>query len=225
MEFEVARLQEIVGKIQYFCKLHFKNAVDVSVLLETEGLEIEDVNKLIGAGVRKVGFSRLEQYLDWENMLLPCERHYVGDLENEEIENFLEKVLANFPVVESLVNLEQVRRINQLNARVGRVTRVLMRVNVISEVRKFGFLPMEVSDASYEIALMPGVRLIGINAYVPEIGEKLRKTAWRKAGTLFKIIVARLKGVDFFSLNFSEDLKELIGEGVNELRIGLKTLE
>lgn len=221
MEFQVARLQEIVGKIQYFCKLHFKNAVDVSILLEADGLEIEDINKLISAGVRKVGFSDLEQFSAVEHLLLPCERHYLGDLETHN----LMPILADFSVIESVVSLEQAREIADVNARAGRVTRVMMRLNVLSDIKKFGFLPVEINDCSYDIALMPGLRLIGVSTFVPEMGgSKLQKTAWRKVGTVFKILTERFHGFEVLSVNFSDNLADLIGESVNELRIGVKVL-
>lgn len=221
MEFQVARLQEIVGKIQYFCKMHFKNAVDVSILLETEGLDIDEINKLISAGVRKIGFSRLEQFSEMESMLLPCERHYLGELESHN----LVPILANFSVIESLVSLEQARAIAEVNARAGRVSSVMMRLNVLSDIKKFGFLPTEINDSSYDIALMPGLRLLGVSSFVPESGNsKMQKTAWRKVGTIYKILFQRFRGFEVLSLNFSNSLADLIGEGVNELRIGVNTL-
>jgi hypothetical protein len=37
--------------------------VDVQILLEADGLDYDQINKLIGAGIKRVGFSSLEQYL------------------------------------------------------------------------------------------------------------------------------------------------------------------
>jgi len=220
MEFQVARLQEIVNKIQYFSKLHFKNAVDIGILLETEGLDITDINKLIGAGVRKIGFSKLEQFSEYEHLLLPCEKYYLGDLDGQN----LSPILANFSVIESLVTIEQARQISDLNARAGRVTKVLMRLNVLSEIKKFGFLPAEMNEATYEIALMSGLRMIGVNSYVPPVADKMEKTAWRKIGTVYKILTQRFRGLEVLSLNYADNLRDLIGEGVNEVRIGVKSL-
>lgn len=220
MEFQVARLQEIITKIQFFSKLHFKNAIDVSILLETEGIDIADINKLIGAGVRKIGFSSLEQFSELEYLLFPCEKYYLGELDDQN----LGPILANFAVIESLTNLEQARQISDINARTGRVTKVLMRLNILSDIKKFGFLPVGINDSSYEVALMSGLRLVGISSYVPKINEELQKTAWRKAATVYKMMSERLRGLEYFSMNYADNLAELIAEGVNEIRIGVKTL-
>lgn len=221
MEFQVARLQEIVNKIQYFSKLNFKNSVDIQILLEADGLDIVDINKLIAAGVKKIGFSSLDQYIQWENMLLPCARHYLGQLEGQN----LTPILANFNLIESVSSLEEARLISDLNARAGRVSQLLIKLNVLSDIKKYGFIPAEIGDASYEIALLSGVRLIGINSYVPPLGNnKLVKAAWRKIGTVFKLLQQRYRGFEVLSLNHADNLAELIEEGVNEIRIGVKSL-
>jgi uncharacterized pyridoxal phosphate-containing UPF0001 family protein len=174
MEFQVARLQEIVNKIQYFSKLNFKNAVDVQILLEADGLEYDQINKLIGAGIKRVGFSSLEQYLLWENLLLPCKRHYLGDLEGQDLSG----ILANFDLIESVVSVEQARFISDLNAKTGKVSSILLKINILSEIKKYGVLPVEMNDVVGEIVKMSGLRLVGINSYVPELGNsKLVSTA------------------------------------------------
>lgn len=221
MEFQVARLQEIANKIQYFSKLNFKNAVDIQIVLEADGLDIADINKLVSAGIKRVGFSTLDQYIQWENMLLPCTKHYFGELEGQN----LNPILANFDLIESVASVNDARLISDINARAGRVSQILIRLNVLNEIKKFGLLPSEINDASYEIALMSGLRLLGINSYVPPLGNsKMEMTAWRKIGVVFKLLQQRYRGFEVLSLNHANNLAELIGEGVNEIRIGLKSL-
>jgi len=221
MEFQVARLQEIVNKIQHFSKLNFKNAVDVQILLEADGLEYDEINKLIGAGIKHVGFSSLEQYLLWENLLLPCKKHYLGDF----VEQDLSGVLANFDVIESVLTVDQARLISDMNARKGKVSAVLLKINVLSEIKKYGVLPGEINDVVNEIVRMSGLRLIGINSYVPELGNsKLASTARRKIGIIFKLFEQKYRGFEVLSVNHTPNLEEIIAEGANEIRIGVKSL-
>ncbi len=221
MEYQVARLQEIVTKIQYYCKMNFRNPVDINILLLAEQLTLNDINKLISAGVRLIGFSNLQQLGDMEPDLLPCQKYFLGDLE----ENNISPILANFDLIESIVNIEQVKLISDLNARLGKITNILVRMNVVSEIKKFGFNPAEISEECYEIAKTSGIRLVGLNTYVPPVdNERIRKTAIRKAGTMFKLLDSRFRGFDRFSMNFIDQFEELIAEGVNEIRIGIKNL-
>jgi uncharacterized pyridoxal phosphate-containing UPF0001 family protein len=221
MEFQVARLQEIVNKIQYFSKLNFKNAVDVQILLEADGLDYDQINKLIGAGIKRVGFSSLEQYLLWENLLLPCKRHYLGDLEGQDLSG----ILANFDLIESVVSVEQARFISDFNAKMGKVSSILLKINILSEIKKYGVLPVEMNDVVGEIVKMSGLRLVGINSYVPELGNsKLVSTARRKIGVVFKLFEQKYRGFEVLSTNHTANLSEIIAEGANEIRIGLKSL-
>lgn len=221
MQFQVATLQEIVSKIQYYCKLNFKNKIDIDILLEAEGLEIDVINSLIGAGVRIVGFSSLNQFIELGDMLLPCRIHYLGDLDT----NNLTPVLSNFRIIESINNMDQIKRISDYNARNGKVSEVFVRMNVLSEIKKFGFVPSEIQDICMEIAKTSGVRLTGVNSYVPNIeNEKMRKIALRKAGTIFKMLNARFRGFHKFSLNYLSHYEDLISEGVTQIRIGIKDL-
>ncbi len=219
MEFQVARLQEIVNKIQYFSKMHFKNAIDIKILLETEGLEIDDINKLISAGVKKVGFSNLEQFVENEYLLLPVEKVFLGELDNQNIN----AILANFETLESIVDIEQIQQIGEINLKTGRVTNVLLKLNVLSEIKKFGVSPAEINDLSYQIAVSAGVRLRGITSFIPNFGDKMQKTTLRKITTIYKILNQRYKGFDFLSVNYLDNMRELIEEGVNEIRIGINS--
>ena len=221
MRFQVARLQEIVNKIQYFSKLNFKNVVDVQILLEADGLEYDEINKLIGAGIKRVGFSSLEQYLLWENLLLPCKRHYLGDF----VEQDLPSILANFDVIESVVSVDQACLISDVNARQGKVSSILIKINVLSEIKKYGVLPGEINEVVGEIVKMSGVRLIGLNSYVPELGNsKLVSTARRKIGVIFKLFEQKYRGFEVLSINHTSNLEEIIAEGASEIRIGWKSL-
>lgn len=221
MQFQVATLQEIVSKIQYYCKLNFKNKIDIDILLEAEGLEIEVINSLIGAGVRIVGFSSLDQFIEMGDLLLPCKTHYLGELDT----NNLTPVLANFKVIESINDMDQIRKISDYNARNGKVSEVLAMMNVLSEIKRFGFVPAEIQDVCMEIAKTSGVRLMGVHSFVPNIdNDNMRKTALRKAGTIYKMLNARFRGFDKFSLNYLTHYEDLIAEGVTQIRIGIKDL-
>ncbi len=217
----MARLQEIVNKIQYFAKLNFRNAVDIPLLLEADGLEYDQINKLIAAGVRRVGFTTLDQYLQWENLLLPCQKHYLGGVEGQS----LTPLLSNFELVETVKSLVEAREISDLNARVGRVSRLLLQVNVWNDDARYGVLPVEVNSLALEVALLSGLRLVGLHTYIPDIGNlKMQATAARKAGVMFKLMQQKYRGVEILSINYMDDFRRLIAEGVSEIRIGLKSL-
>ena len=221
MEYSIAKLQEIVRKVQYYSKLNFRNAIDIDLVLETEGVEVMDVNKLISAGVRIVAYSSMDCFVEAEPLLLPCRKFYTGNIAGEN----LAPILANFERIETISEIADVGKISTENIRSGRITDLMVRLNVLSTIKAYGFMPSEIQDVSLEIAKHSGVRLIGMHTYVPPVdNEKLRCTALRKAGTVFKMLNNRFRGVERFSINYICHFEDMIAEGVNELRIGVKNL-
>ena len=219
MHFQVARLQDINRKIQFNCKLNFKNAIDVLILLEIEQFDLVNLNTLIGAGVKVLGIKNLALIEDLRSVALPVKLHFLGELQELSQEN-LELVLANCAVLETVSTLEQAEKISHANALKGRVSEVLMRINVLNEEQKYGFLPAEMIDNFLAISNLSGIRVIGLNSYVPAFAKEARlKKALRKLKVLFVMLQQRYKGIEVLSLNLQDNLADLIAEGVTEVRM------
>ena len=216
MHFQVARLQEVIRKIQFNCKLNFKNSVDVEVLLDSAGFDLAELNNLIGAGVKIVGFKDLLSLETFGEDLLPVKKRFIGDLEGED----LEQVLSRFELVESVLTLVQAERISAFNALKGRVTEVLMRVNVLNTETQYGFMPAELMDQFIALSKLSGLRVKGISSYVPAFSKEVRlKKALRKLKVLFSLLNERFRGVEILSVNLQDNLGDLIAEGVTEVRV------
>ncbi|MCC6643227.1 hypothetical protein IT411_00590 [Candidatus Peregrinibacteria bacterium] len=220
MQFQVARLHDIVNKIKLYSKLNFKNAIDVNMVLMVDELELEDINKLISAGIQRVGFNKWQQYEEIQYLLLPCKKHFYGDLE----ENF-EEIMVNFDVIESLKTLDEAKKINHWSVISGKVKDIFVQINVVNENDEYGVKPSEFNDFVWDLAKFSGLRIKGISAFVPNTGNsRLSKTILRKAGVLFKLLHSRFKGIDFFSVNQGLEIADLVADGVNLVRIGVKSL-
>lgn len=215
MQFQVARLQEIISKIQFNCKLNFKNAVDVDLMLETQGFDLIELNSLIGAGVKILGFKDLNSYLEVSDVLLPVKKRFIGNFNEQD----LEKTLASFDLIEAVVSLEQAEEISHANAYKARVTDILMRVNVLNDRKEYGFMPAELIDQFLAINKLSGIRVRGISSYIPNFSKDERlKKALRKLKVLFVMMQERFRGVEIFSVNLQDNLEDLLAEGVTEVR-------
>lgn len=220
MQFQVARLHDIVNKIKLYSKLNFKNAVDVGMVLIADEIELEDLNKLISAGIQRLAFSRWSDYESIQYLLLPCKKHFLGELN----ENF-DDIMLNFDVIESLKTLELAKKINHWSVTTGKVKDIFVQVNVVNETEEYGISPAKFNDFVWDLSKYPGLRIKGLSAFVPNTGNsRLSKTILRKAGVLFKLLHSRFKGIDFFSVNHGLEIGELVSDGVNLVRIGVKSL-
>lgn len=222
MQFQIARLQEIVSKVQFSCKMNFKNSVDVEILLEADGLDILDINKLIGAGIKRVGFLDLNYFLALESQLLPCKKVYLGIINGQNINDILEK----FDFLQNVVSLKQAKDLSLANAVKGKVKEFSLSINLVNKEESYGLIPEKFDDNVWEMAKLTGLRLRGVSVFCPPYGNvDLEKKLLRKAGVLYKILNSRYKGIELYSANLVGRVEDMISEGVNEIRIGLKTLD
>lgn len=222
MQFQIARLQEIVSKVQFSCKMNFKNSVDVEILLEADGLDILDINKLIGAGIKRVGFLDLNYFLTLENQLLPCKKVYLGVINDQNISDILE----NFDFLQNVVSLKQAKDLSLANAVKGKVKEFSLSMNLVNKEESYGLIPEKFDDDVWEMAKLTGLRLRGVSVFCPPYGNvDLEKKLLRKAGVLYKILNSRYKGIELYSANLVGRVEDMVTEGVNEIRIGLKTLD
>lgn len=220
MQFQVARLQEIINKIKLSSKLNFKNSVDVDMILEVDGLETDEINKLIGAGVTKLRFKTLASLLKVEYLLLPARKHYSGDFSEP-----LNDIFDSFDVLDSVQTIEIGRAINLWSVESGKSKDVLVQINAVNEDVKYGVLPKDFNDFVWELSKIFGVKLRGVSCFVPNTGnQKLSKTILRKASVLYKLMQARYRGVETFSVNVGLGIEDLVGDGANMVRIGVNSL-
>lgn len=220
MQFQVARLQEIINKIKLSSKLNFKNSVDVDMILEVDGLEIDEINKLIGAGVTKLRFKTLASLLQIEHLLLPARKHYSGDFSET-----LNDIFDNFDVLDAVHDMEIGKAINLWSVKSGKAKDVLVQINAVNEDVKYGILPKDFNDFVWELSKIFGVKLKGISCFVPNTGnQKLSKTILRKASVLYKLMHSRYRGVEIFSVNMGLGVEDLVGDGANMIRIGINSL-
>lgn len=197
--------------------MYFKNAVDVNILLDSRGVNIEDINKLVSAGIRSVGFGSLMEFAEAENLLLPVKKHYLGSLDELNMPEVIEK----FDLIENVDSINVARRLNDFCVRKGVVKKVLLKVNVLNQETHYGFLPGEIFDAFLEISKLGGLKPTGISAYIPNYGNRDKeKQVLRKARTVFDLLNNKYRGIDVLSLNAIQNWEDVIAEKTNEIRVG-----
>ena len=221
MQFQVARLQEIISKIQFNCKLNFKNSIDVNIVLDAKGLDVFDINILIAAGIKYVGFNSLVELNEITDTLLPVKKHYFGNLD----ELNMAEVIAKFDLIESINSIATARKLNDLCVRAGKVKKVLVQVNVLNKEEHFGFLPDEIFEAFSDFGKLGGIKPIGISSYLPDFRNKAKeRQILRKVRTIFDLLRNKYRGIEVLSLNAMTNWEDVIAERVNEIRVGRAVL-
>ena len=189
----------------------------MDVLIEAKGLDVTDLNILISAGIKNVGFGSLMELEEVSGGLLPVKKHYLGNLDDLNVAAIIEK----FDLIESVNSISIARKLNDCCVRSGKLKQVLVQVNVLNREKEFGFLPGEVFEAFIDISKLGGIKPVGISSYVPNFQNRQKeKQILRKVRTIYDLLRNKYRGIDVLSLNAINNWEDVIAERVNEIRVG-----
>jgi pyridoxal phosphate enzyme (YggS family) len=121
-------------------------------------------------------------------------------------------------------SIKLAKEIDRRSLQFGKITNVLVEVNVSGEETKYGIKPEEVKPFLKEISKFSRIRVIGLMTIAPigEVKEEVRPY-FRKLRELFKEIKSKnIKNVkmDYLSMGMTDDFEVAIEEGANMVRIG-----
>ena len=146
--------------------------------------------------------------------------HMIGHLQRNKVRQVIDKV----SLIHSVDSLRLARQIEEESAKAGRITPILLEVNVAREESKFGFFMEEVERAAEEIAAFSHIVVKGFMTIAPfvENPEENRKVFQ----DLYQLSVdITNKNIDnmsmgVLSMGMSGDYEVAIEEGATMVRVG-----
>lgn len=199
----------------------------VSLIAVTKYVGIEEIDALVAAGCTEMGENRPQQFWAKAEQLQgrPIHWHMIGHLQRNKARRSLPYVTL-LHAGDSLRLLEAVDRLSQ---EAGRVTDVLVEVNVSGDVAKHGFAPDEVEPLLPKLAELNSLRIRGLMAMASWGGSldearldfiRLRKLRDKLAASCPpEISLAEL------SMGMSGDFEVAVEEGATMVRIGSALFE
>lgn len=189
----------------------------VTLVAVTKGIDIDETNGVIKAGVNAIGENRVEEFEKKVPHLLPVEKHFIGQIQSRKIKQIVEL----FDVIQSVASIEHLQRIEKEAQTQHKNIRVMLQFNISEEEQKGGFGR---TDIAYIIETLPAIqsaKIIGVmgmatNTQDTEIVRKqfrLLKNIRDQLRTKFPEIVE-------LSMGMSNDYKIALEEGATILRIG-----
>ncbi len=198
-----------------------KNGNKARLLGATKTVPVEFINYAISKGLDLIGENKVQElkekypYLDKS-----VEIHFIGHLQTNKVKD----VLPMVSMIHSVSSEKLAAEIDKQSAKLGKITDVLLEVNIGNEESKSGFTPEEISEKCQKISKLPNICIKGLMAIPPicEKGEENLKY-FRKMRQLFIDIEA--KNIDninmvYLSMGMSGDYAEAVECGANIVRIG-----
>jgi pyridoxal phosphate enzyme (YggS family) len=195
------------------------DAITIIAVTKTHGPEV--VTEAIEAGIADIGENKVQEFLaKAPSVQLPCRWHLVGHLQT----NKVAKIIGRFSLIQSVDSVRLAEHLSRAGQQVGVTTDILLEVNTSGEESKYGFAPEETADACRLIAVLPGIKVLGLMTIGPLVGDRSTIAgAFVRLRRLRETVeAARYENVamEHLSMGMSDDFEIAIEEGSTMVRLG-----
>ena len=217
-----ARLAGVRARIDAAARGAGRDPSSVRLVAVSKTFPIDAVREAYAAGHRDFGENRVQEALEKiaASADLALRWHLLGHLQT----NKARKAAAAFAMIQSLDNVELLRRLDAVAAETGHKPELLVQVDLAGEATKYGARPEEVPTIFEAAASCVAARVVGIMTLppIPETPEDARpwfrrlqdlRQGWLSAG----VPPGMLREV---SMGMSGDFEVAVQEGATIVRVG-----
>lgn len=188
------------------------------IVVVTKNHSVEEIRKLYDLGFRVFAENRMQELKQKLDNDMPDIRwHFIGHLQTNKVDD----AVRNCEMIQSVDSVRLLLKINSEAVRQGKITDVLLQVNIAEEDSKYGFRTDEIEVIFSEYNGLSNVRIRGIMVIGPHTDDKKRiSEVFRKGKALFGKLESRSKDMNYLSMGMSQDYEIALEEGSNMLRLG-----
>lgn len=222
----IKRIQEDIARA---AQRSGRNGTDVTLVAVTKTYPVEYVTAAIKAGITDAGENRIQEALlkieALKNVSGPDQRllrwHLIGHLQS----NKAKPAVQNFDLIHSVDSVRLAREISRHSAADGKLTSILIQVNVSGEESKSG-LPLEAAESAVADVLesAPDVVIKGLMTMAPfEVPEAARphfKALRELRDRITRNISHSRLALEELSMGMSNDYLVAVEEGSTMVRVG-----
>ena len=195
---------------------------DVQLLGVTKTVPPDRINAALEAGVTAIGENRVQEFLEKRDALHleGVGVHLIGHLQT----NKVSKIVGLVDMIESVDSVRLAKAVSDASVKSGRVTDILVEVNIGREEAKSGVFSENLEEMLEEIRLFPGIRVCGLMNDPPILEkEKEKRAIFSQMYKLFIDIKGKNRDnvlMNVLSMGMSGDYREAILEGATLVRVG-----
>ena len=135
---------EVQERVRKACLRSGRDPKDVTLIAVSKTKPLEMLLEAYDAGARDFGENKVQEILEkYPEMPEDARFHMIGHLQRNKVRQVIDKV----SLIHSVDSLRLARQIEEESAKAGRITPILLEVNVAREESKFGFFMEEVERA------------------------------------------------------------------------------
>lgn len=216
--------RQVSAEVAAVCERVAREPQEVLVLAVSKTVGVEGVRQAYDAGARAFGENRPDPLMEKHAAFPDASWHFIGNIQSRRIKD----IVPCADVIHSLYQIKHAQKIDEEAARLGKVQRVLVEVNVSGEESKSGLAPAELFAFLDECAALQHVQACGLMTMAPQGSRAVAKQCFADlrmllAGAREHLAQAHpdaLDGFDQLSMGMTDDWREAIEEGSTIVRIG-----
>ena len=130
---------------------------------------VEDILPLAALGLTEIGENRVQEIVEkWPELQGKFQFHCIGRLQTNKVKYIIDKVC----LIQSLDRMNLALEIDRQAQKAGVTMPVLLQVSPAGEEQKGGMPPEEVRTFLQEVRRMPGIRVKGLMAVMPNTPDQ-----------------------------------------------------
>ena len=202
-------------------RLNEKFDQTVKLIAVTKNNDIYAMREAIDAGIKVVGENRIQEALDKKKELhRTVEWHLIGHLQT----NKVKQAVLNFDLIHSVDSERLAVEINKVANSLNKVQEILVQVNVVNEISKFGLNIEQVNSFIKTISQHENLKVVGLMLIAPyyENPEEARPIFRKLYEQFMEIKNQQILNVEmkWLSMGMTNDYQVAIEEGANIIRVG-----
>lgn len=194
---------------------------DVLLVAVTKNHDVEAMRQAIDAGAAVIGENRVQEAAQkYATLDRNATWHLIGHLQTNKVKH----AVKIFDMIESVDSIKLAEAINKEAAKLGKVQKILVQVNLVKEASKTGVYLEDLPELLTAIDGMDNLKLMGLMFIAPiaENPEDVRPMFNQMYNLFIKVQKMPLAHADikYLSMGMTHDYRIAIEEGANIVRVG-----
>lgn len=187
----------------------------VTIVAVTKNQPVEVIPELASLGVRNFAENRVSALVE-RSPLMQGTRHLIGHLQT----NKVKKAISCADLIHSVDSFHLAKEISRCSELAGKVTEILIQVNIAKEPQKFGVYEEDLDTLLREVSELPNLRIRGLMAIMP---IETKDEYYSKMYDLYRNYSENKPyniSMDILSMGMSNDYATAVRYGSNMIRVG-----
>lgn len=213
----IARVEE---QIQAACARAGRKREEITLIAVTKTVEPEQIRQAMDCGITRLAENRVQELTRKYDQLPGADWHLIGHLQSNKVKYIVDKV----SLIHAVESVGLAREIDRQSEKCGKISDILLEVNVSGEESKFGLSPETVQETLSQMAEFSHIRVRGLMTMAPLLANE--KEIRHIFSTLYKISVDNARNpydnvsMEYLSMGMSNDFPLAIAEGATHIRVG-----